>query len=849
DTLLIRRSLMATKGNPGDNRTRRSFSIFIVVGLCCFFYLLGAWQKSGFGKGDSIAQEVTKSADCSVLSNLNVETHHGDGTKKSSELQAQTKVFRPCADQYVDYTPCHDQMRAMTFPRENMNYRERHCPPENEKLHCLIPAPKGYVTPFPWPKSRDFVPFANAPYKSLTVEKAIQNWIQYEGNVFRFPGGGTQFPHGADAYIDQLASVIPIANGMVRTALDTGCGVASWGAYLFKKNVIAMSFAPRDSHEAQVQFALERGVPAIIGVLGTIKLPYPSRSFDMAHCSRCLIPWGGDSAMYMMEVDRVLRPGGYWVLSGPPINWKTNFKSWQRPREDLEKEQKNIEETAKLLCWEKKYEKDDVSGGELKPFPERLNDVPPRISSGSIPGISVESFQEDNKLWQKHLNAYKRVNKIIDSGRYRNIMDMNAGLGSFAAAIESPKSWVMNVMPTIAKKDTLGVIFERGLIGIYHDWCEAFSTYPRTYDLIHANGLFSLYKDKCSYEDILLEMDRILRPEGAVIIRDNEKEVLKVKRIVSGMRWNTKMVDHEDGPLVSEKILFAVKQYWVAGKVSIVKSSPTKECSSDVVRSGHGCNVCWQGGKVARCYVFHDGGVSSYEVVVVWSCYDLWSKKFRYDKESSEGSNADSEEEMEVYGINRDYEYVIGPARTYYLIRKLLNENPTQNTRKKAQSQNLPKKAQSQNRNLTLEDLEAAYKKAFKPGGDSRLLIDVVVALMDRPQVTKYKAHYLHSLHNRPVALFVLFYSIRTSPDSEKLHEAIVEKECSLPFKGIYSTNEDSGVSLDPTHDKARNNKSKKRIAAVLAERSKKQSIAIVQTNCKFSLAILSYFQSRSISI
>lgn len=53
-----------------------------------------------------------------------------------------------------------------------------------------------------------------------------------------------------------------------------------------------MSFAPRDSHEAQVQFALERGVPAVIGVLGSIKMPYPSRAFDMAHCSRCLIPWG-----------------------------------------------------------------------------------------------------------------------------------------------------------------------------------------------------------------------------------------------------------------------------------------------------------------------------------------------------------------------------------------------------------------------------------------------------------------------------------------------------------------------------------------------------------------------------
>lgn len=67
--------------------------------------------------------------------------------------------------------------------------------------------------------------------------------------------------------------------------------VASWGAYLLSRNIVTMSFAPRDTHEAQVQFALERGVPALIGVLASIRLPYPSRAFDMAHCSRCLIPW------------------------------------------------------------------------------------------------------------------------------------------------------------------------------------------------------------------------------------------------------------------------------------------------------------------------------------------------------------------------------------------------------------------------------------------------------------------------------------------------------------------------------------------------------------------------------
>ncbi|KAJ1291275.1 hypothetical protein BS78_02G304200 [Paspalum vaginatum] len=554
---------MALKASSVDNRTRSTVSLCIVIGMCCFFYTIGAWRKSGCGKGDSIALEITKRTDCTVLPNLSFDTHHSKAGGSSSDLVSPVKKFKPCPDHYTDYIPCQYQNRAMKFPRENMNYRERHCPAQKEKLHCLIPPPKGYVAPFPWPKSRDYVPFANCPYKSLTVEKAIQNWVQYEGNVFRFPGGGTQFPQGADKYIDQLASVIPIANGTIRTALDTGCGVASWGAYLLKRNVLAMSFAPRDSHEAQVQFALERGGPAVIGVLGTIKLPYPSRAFDMAHCSRCLIPWGANDGMYMMEVDRV------------------NYKGWQRTKKDLEAEQNRIEEIAELLCWEKVSEKEscpsrqdestvqmcesrnpddvwykkmkacvtplpdvkdesEVAGGAIKPFPGRLNAVPPRIANGLVPGVSSQAFQKDNKMWKKHVKAYSTVNKYLLTGRYRNIMDMNAGFGGFAAAIESPKYSV------------------------------AFSTYPRTYDLIHASGLFTLYKNKCSMEDILLEMDRILRPEGAVIVRDDVDILTKVNSLAQGMRWNTKMVNHEDGPFVREKILYAVKQYWVGGNQTAV---------------------------------------------------------------------------------------------------------------------------------------------------------------------------------------------------------------------------------------------------------------------------------------
>lgn len=67
--------------------------------------------------------------------------------------------------------------------------------------------------------------------------------------------------------------------------------VASWGGDLLDRGILTVSLAPRDNHEAQVQFALERGIPAVLGIISTQRLPFPSNSFDIAHCSRCLIPW------------------------------------------------------------------------------------------------------------------------------------------------------------------------------------------------------------------------------------------------------------------------------------------------------------------------------------------------------------------------------------------------------------------------------------------------------------------------------------------------------------------------------------------------------------------------------
>jgi len=53
--------------------------------------------------------------------------------------------------------------------------------------------------------------------------------------------------------------------GMLRTVLDVGCGVASFGGYLLSSNVIAMSLAPNDVHQNQTQLTIARGIPTYLG--------------------------------------------------------------------------------------------------------------------------------------------------------------------------------------------------------------------------------------------------------------------------------------------------------------------------------------------------------------------------------------------------------------------------------------------------------------------------------------------------------------------------------------------------------------------------------------------------------
>ncbi|KAI3955556.1 hypothetical protein MKW92_015235 [Papaver armeniacum] len=604
-------------GKPANPLRKTLVKLLVLTFLCYFFYILGSYKKSNRIDDssyidDPICPQLNLLIHTKTSSpNLDFEPHHRINTTFDT---IDSSFYEFCSANFTDYIPCHNPLREGLFDRKKKFHRERHCPDDEEKtgvVKCLIPVPVGYRTPFQWPESKKFAWFQNVPSKRLVVSKQSQNWVRLEGNRLVFPGGGTSFKFGVKDYVDQIGKFIPLKSGYVRTVLDVGCGVASFGAELSDYNILTMSIAPRDIHEAQVQFALERGLPAMLGILSIHRLPYPSRSFDMAHCARCLVPWTDYGGLYLMEIDRVLRPGGYWVLSGPPINGKSSYKDWDKREKDLEEEQATLEDLAKRLCWKKVAERgsiaiwrkptnhvhcvqnarflksprfcDDandpdagwykkmepcitplpkvkdiktISGGALEKWSERLNAEPPRIGNGVGKSITVGNFNEDNKNWKGRVSQYAKVINSLSTGKLRNIMDMNAGLGGFAAALSKYPVWVMNVVPSDANVNTLGVIYERGLIGTYMNWCESFSTYPRTYDMIHANGIFSMYMEKCGIVDILFEMHRILRPQGVVIIRDHVDIIVKVQGIAERMKWNCVMYHSENGASHPEKVLY-----------------------------------------------------------------------------------------------------------------------------------------------------------------------------------------------------------------------------------------------------------------------------------------------------
>lgn len=578
-------------------------------------------------KKEKLSQAVSNSnddrtTDQKFLVDRKTSKQAEDGEEQSKELKKEQKEqnnedmghqssWKLCnVSSGPDYIPCLDNEMAIRQLHSTAHYehRERHCP--EDPPTCLVPLPEGYKKPITWPTSRDKIWYNNVPHTKLAVVKKAQNWLRVSGKYLTFPGGGTQFKHGALHYIDFVENALPaISWGKhSRVVLDVGCGVASFGGFLFEKDVLTMSFAPKDEHEAQVQLALERGIPALSAVMGTQRLPFPSVVFDIVHCARCRVPWHADGGRLLLELNRVLRPGGYFLWSATPV--------YQKRQEDVEI-WKAMSSLTKSMCWNLiAKNKDRVNGvgvaiyqkptsntcyelrrkqdpplceetddpnaawyipmksclhkvptgdgerGTVWPedWPLRLEKAPFWLNNMQV-GIygkqAAIDFTSDTDHWKRVVTKSYLTGLGINWSAVRNVMDMKAVYGGFAAALAGQPVWVMNVVP-IDSPDTLSIIYDRGLFGIYHDWCQAFSTYPRSYDLLHADHLFSKLKKRCQLRPVMAEIDRILRPGGSIILRDKSDTINELEILIKSLHWEVRLTYSRE----KEGILCAQKTMW-----------------------------------------------------------------------------------------------------------------------------------------------------------------------------------------------------------------------------------------------------------------------------------------------
>ncbi|MQL83813.1 hypothetical protein Taro_016315 [Colocasia esculenta] len=571
-------------------------------------------EEGGVKKADMEIEEVTGveggfDADLEEGVDVNAEEEsEADETTDKKAKKVKKKKLGPLFDPRARYSwkscgarkgpnhiPCVDLEDAGSGKFQGHRHHERRCP--RAPPMCLVPLPSsGYRPPVSWPESRSKIFYGNVAHPKLSAYIKAHSWLKLAGDYLVFPLNESIFQGGVAQYLDFIDEMVPdIEWGKsIRIVLDIGSSDASFGSALLEKEVLVLSIGLMDDETDLAQLSLERGFPAVVSKLGTRRLPFPSGVFDAIHCGECSLPWHSSGGKLLLEMNRILRPGGYFIMSSKhrdiegeegmsaliaSICWNIlahkndeesdlGVKVYQRPSSNDIYELRRRNNPP--LC--KENEKQDAAwytpitaclhtnpasieqrGTDWpEEWPKRLEIFPEWFSD------SQEKLIADAEHWKAVVNKSYLGGMGIDWSKVRNVMDMKAIYGGIAAALASQKVWVMNVVPVHAP-NTLPVIFERGLLGIYHDWCEPFSTYPRSYDLLHADHLFARLKNRCKQPvSIVVEMDRILRPGGWVIIRDKSEILDSLEEIMRTLHWEIRMTYNQ----AKEGIVCAQKTAW-----------------------------------------------------------------------------------------------------------------------------------------------------------------------------------------------------------------------------------------------------------------------------------------------
>ncbi|XP_039169935.1 probable methyltransferase PMT21 [Eucalyptus grandis] len=195
--------------------------------------------------------------------------------------------------------------------------------------------------------------------------------------------------------------------------------------------------------------------------------------------------------LYLLEINRILQPGGFWVLSGPPVNYQNRWRGWNTTVQEQKSDYDRLQKLLTSMCFKLYNKKDDIAMWQktsnsscynrlAKPdaYPPKCDDsleldsawytplhpcvvVPDpklkNISLKSIPhvapermseiqGGSASAFKHDDSKWKVRAKHYKKVLPALGTDKIRNVMDMNTVYGGFAATLIDDPLWVMNVV-------------------------------------------------------------------------------------------------------------------------------------------------------------------------------------------------------------------------------------------------------------------------------------------------------------------------------------------------------------------------------------------------------------------
>ncbi|KAA8517193.1 hypothetical protein F0562_017480 [Nyssa sinensis] len=133
-----------------------------------------------------------------------------------------------------------------------------------------------------------------------TSSQTNQTWLLDSGTTHHLTADLDNLAIHSEYTGPEEVTLGDLCSAGVVQVLDVGCGVASFSAYLLPLDMQTMSFAPKDGHEDQIQFALEPGIGAMISASATKQL----------------------HGILVKEVNRLLRSNGYFAYSAPPAYGK-----------------------------------------------------------------------------------------------------------------------------------------------------------------------------------------------------------------------------------------------------------------------------------------------------------------------------------------------------------------------------------------------------------------------------------------------------------------------------------------------------------------------------------------------